>query len=219
MSGAEPTLELETELLLSGADLVIGCDEVGRGAVAGPVAVGLCVLDQITLESKTEPAGVRDSKLLSPTLRERLSPQIHAWVTESAVGFASAAEIDEFGIIQALGLAASRGLDAIQSKISLRNCAMILDGKHDWLAPIAPNGTRVVTRVKADRDCLLVAAASVIAKVERDQLMIAEDERHPEYGWARNKGYGAASHFDAIARFGATELHRRTWLRNIPTTA
>ena len=91
---------------------------------------------------------------------------------------------------------------------------MLLDGSHDWLSPALARPLPVHTRVKADRDCVSVAAASVVAKVYRDRIMIEADARHPGYGWTGNKGYGSAGHFAAIAELGASEFHRRTWLHN-----
>lgn len=90
---------------------------------------------------------------------------------------------------------------------------VLLDGSHDWLTPALSLPPRVITRVKADRDCASVAGASVIAKQHRDALMIADHERWPVYGWAGNKGYGSAEHLAAVAAHGASPRHRVTWLR------
>lgn len=198
-----PSLELEAQLLAS-APLVVGVDEVGRGAIAGPVAVGAVVIRSLT----PAPDGLRDSKLLSEPRREAMAPLAAAWCERSAVGLASAAEIDRLGIVRCLHLAAERALAELGE---LGGAVVILDGSHDWLSPIPQ--ARVQSRVKADRDCASVAAASVIAKVHRDRLMIEADAAHPGYGWARNKGYGSAAHFAAIAELGPSQLHRRSWLR------
>ena len=220
----EPTLELELELVTAGADLVIGCDEVGRGAIAGPVAVGVFA---ILPRDGGMPVGLRDSKLLSERRREAILPAVQQWGVARSVGLASAQEIDRIGIVAALALAAHRALVEIAPRIAAAQAPVVLlDGAHDWLAPVLRErplpGIRrvgVTTRVKADRDCGSVAGASVLAKVHRDRLMIEADARTPGYGWAGNKGYGAAAHFAAIAELGATDLHRRTWLRSESTVA
>lgn len=220
----EPTLDHELELVAAGADLVIGCDEVGRGAIAGPVAVGVFA---VVPGDGGMPVGLRDSKLLTERRREAIVGAVEGWGVARAVGLASAQEIDRIGIVAALGVAAHRALVEIAPSLAVAGAPVVLlDGSHDWLAPVLrerplPGVPRVgvATRVKADRDCGSVAAASVLAKVRRDRLMIEADARTPGYGWSGNKGYGAAAHFAAIAQQGATDLHRRTWLRSESTGA
>ncbi|MET4582061.1 ribonuclease HII [Conyzicola nivalis] len=207
----DPTLEVETAMHAGGARYVIGIDEVGRGAIAGPVAVGLCLVDA---EVGVHPEGLRDSKMLSEKRRVALAPLTTGWARYTAVGLASAEEVDSIGIVAALGLAAKRGLVAMhEAGARVGDSVILLDGSHDWLNPALATPLRVQTRVKADRDCASVAGASVVAKVHRDNLMIAADTRLPGYGWSGNKGYGSAEHFAAIDQLGATELHRRTWLK------
>ncbi len=99
-----------------------------------------------------------------------------------------------------------------EAQVAIHESIVLLDGAHDWLTPALSKPPRVQTRVKADRDCASVAAASVIAKVHRDRLMIEADAVHPGYGWPGNKGYGSADHFAAIAALGASAMHRQTWL-------
>ena len=167
---ASPTLDFETQLHHGGARFVIGCDEVGRGAIAGPVAVGLCVVD---VSVGAMPEGLRDSKLLSEKRREALAPLAASWALFSAVGLATAREVDEVGIIAALGLAGKRALVSLhEAGAALRDSVILLDGSHDWLTPALQSPLRLTTRMKADRDCASVAAASVVAKVHRDRLMI-----------------------------------------------
>ncbi|MHB1172191.1 MAG: ribonuclease HII [Lacisediminihabitans sp.] len=212
MAVAEPSLEVETLLHGGGARYVIGCDEVGRGAIAGPVAVGLCVVDA---QVGTMPPGLRDSKLLSEKRREELAPLSASWALHWAVGLASALEVDELGISAALGLAGKRALAILhEAGANIRESVILLDGHFDWLNPALASKVRVQTRVKADRDCASVAAASVVAKVHRDRLMIEADAVTPGYGWAGNKGYGSPGHFAAIAELGPTDFHRRSWLKN-----
>ena len=210
MAVADPTLDLERQLQGDGVRFVIGCDEVGRGAIAGPVAVGMSVVGPGV---GAHPGGLRDSKMLSEKRRELLAPLAQQWSLHSAVGLATAAEVDEFGIMAALGLAGRRALSALHAGgASIHESVVLLDGSFDWLTPALVTPPRVRTQVKADRDCASVAAASVISKVHRDRLMIAADETLPGYGWSGNKGYGSAQHFAAIASLGANELHRHTWL-------
>ncbi|MBM7410551.1 ribonuclease HII [Clavibacter michiganensis] len=213
MPVADPTLDLEHELLGAGAALVIGCDEVGRGALAGPVAVGMAALGP---DPGQFPTGLRDSKMLSEKRREALHPLVSSWVRHSAVGMASAEEVDALGITACLGLAGRRALVELHHLgAPLLDSVVLLDGSHDWLTPVLAHPVPVRVRVKADRDCASVAAASVLAKVHRDRLMATWHEESPEYGWAGNKGYGSPAHLDAIRARGASHLHRRTWLTGV----
>ena len=190
---------------------MIGCDEVGRGAIAGPVAVGMCV---VHAGIGAFPSGLRDSKMLSEKRREQLAPLSLGWALFSAVGMASPLEVDELGISAALGLAGKRALGILHGAgADILESVVLLDGHFDWLNPALSSRVAVTTRIKADRDCASVAAASVVAKVDRDRLMIDADGVTPGYGWASNKGYGSAGHFAAIAELGATDFHRRSWLK------
>jgi ribonuclease HII len=210
MAVVDPTLDLERELHAAGATWVIGCDEVGRGAIAGPVAVGL---GAVHLERGEMPVGLRDSKLLSEKRREALYPTATSWVQAHAVGLADAREVDEIGIVAALGLAGRRALTALhEAGVGIMSSVVLLDGNHDYLSPALTTPPRITTRVKADRDCASVAAASVIAKVHRDRMMIAADDEHPGYGWAGNKGYGSTAHYAALTELGPSPLHRLSWL-------
>jgi len=201
---------------------------VGRGALAGPVTVGAVAVD---LRTRACPKGVADSKLLSPAARQRLVPALSRWGTARAVGHAGPDEIDAIGIVAALRLAGRRAL----AQLGVVPDVVLLDGSHDWLsaprqpglfelagpeadAPLAElaghpelDGLAVRTRVKADRTCASVAAASVLAKCARDALMVDLAAAHPEYGWAENKGYGAPEHLEALRSLGPTPLHRRSW--------
>lgn len=199
----EPTLDVECEFFASGARIVAGVDEVGRGAIAGPVTIGIVAIDARVGEI---PNGLRDSKLMTPKRREAMVPLAKEWGLAWATGSATAKEIDKIGIMSALGLAASRALQ----KLGVTPDVLILDGNASFLVE-EPNGPRVVTRVKADQDCASVSAASVIAKVERDALMTELHQQFPYFGWAGNKGYGAKVHTDAIKSHGLTDFHRRSW--------
>ena len=212
MAVSDPTLDVERALLAAGATCVIGVDEVGRGALAGPVGVGVAVVNASALAF---PAGLRDSKMLSEPRRELLAPLAMAWALHSAVGLASALEVDQLGIIAALGLAGKRALGQLfAAGVDITGAVVLLDGNDDWLNRALSTPLNVVTRVRADQDCASVAAASVIAKVHRDRLMIEADAVTPGYEWAGNKGYGSAAHREAIALLGPTLLHRKSWLKN-----
>ena len=234
MTPARPSLRVERALQREGHRLLCGMDEVGRGALAGPVSVGAVVIDE---HSPTAPQGVRDSKLLTAAARERLVPRLRRWAVSYAVGHASAAEIDRIGIMAALRLAGRRALAMLDVEPDL----VILDGNYDWLSdrevspvllsveqvavfepdqraagelrefdfvrPIPP----VTTMIKADMKCSSVAAASVLAKVERDAMLRDFHEAYPQFNWAGNKGYSAPDHLAAIEAHGPCELHRRSW--------
>ena len=211
MTSTVPTLRHERVLLREGARLVIGMDEVGRGAIAGPVAVGLSIVD---VDTPTAPEGLKDSKLLAEPRREELQPKVARWARHAAVGMASNERIEQIGIIAALGLAARRAIDAIRNEgVDLTGAVVLLDGSHDWLTPAIDGALPVTMKVKADRTCAAVAAASVLAKVHRDRLMIVSDAVHPGYAWTSNKGYASAEHYAGIERVGASPLHRWSWLK------
>jgi ribonuclease HII len=199
---------VERRLLRDGAGLLASMDEVGRGAPAGPVAVGVVVIHASTPPA---PSGVRDSKLLTAPAREALVPAVERWAADAAVGTATADEVDAFGVVGALRLAGQRALAALVIRPDL----VLLDGSHDWMTDPDPvpgaTGVPVVTRVKADLTCASVAAASILAKVHRDAMMTGLDLEYPGYGLAVNKGYGTADHLAALQRLGPTPQHRVSW--------
>ena len=203
MARPVPTLDTERDLFANGARIVAGMDEVGRGAIAGPVMIGVVAVDASVT---TVPEGLADSKLMTAKRREAMVPVVKEWGVAWATGSATAAEVDKFGIMAAMSLAGSRALTALGVKPDI----IILDGNTSFLRE-EDNGPRVITQVKADQNCACVSAASVIAKVERDALMTQLHEQFPHYGWNGNKGYGAAIHTDAIKTHGVTDLHRKSW--------
>jgi ribonuclease HII len=184
-------------------------DEVGRGAWAGPLLVGVVLVDAAVGPA---PAGTRDSKLLARSAREGLLASLQAWCTAWSVGQASAREIDELGLTAALGIAANRAMAALP----IAPDALIVDGPYDFVtarsavADAVPS-PRVTTRVGADASCSTVAAASVIAKVLRDRRMRELSAIHPGYGFDAHVGYGTTAHASAIADRGLCAEHRRTW--------
>ncbi|MGC5617463.1 ribonuclease HII [Georgenia sp. Z1491] len=234
-----PDLSRERELLADLPDdaVVLGVDEVGRGALAGPVTIGVCAVGRAVGEM---PVGLTDSKMLRPAAREALVEPVRQWSAAWAVGHASPAEIDSLGILAAQRLAARRALAVVRSELAAAGLvagATILDGAHDWLAePVAdllalvsddvvpPPGDSprawdvpVLCEVKGDMRCASVSGASVLAKVERDALMV-EAALRPElevFGLAGNKGYGSARHLAALADVGPSDWHRRSW--RLPT--
>lgn len=201
-------------------------DEVGRGALAGPVAVGACVspLMRMCNERAVEemPAGLADSKYLTARARLAIVEEVTRWARPAAIGFSSAPEIDSYGINNALQLAGIRALEAI-ARTGIIPGTILLDGSYDWLTPTeqlfddtatvarfaALHNPSVVTRVKADATSCVVAAASVVAKVSRDHLLHTIPD--PGYGWASHKGYSAAAHRRAIDALGPHPTHRLTW--------
>jgi len=195
-------------------------DEVGRGALAGPVSVGVVVISAQTFPA---PDGVRDSKLLTASRRVELAPLILAWCVAASVGHATNAEIDDVGIISALRLAGRRALLAV-ADAGVSPAVVLLDGSHDWLTPPRPGlfddladywqPPPVVMKVKADMTCSAVAAASVLAKVERDAQMVNHSKDYPAFGWDGNKGYAAPEHLAALRDLGPSPLHRVSW--NLP---
>ncbi|WP_256838655.1 ribonuclease HII [Ornithinimicrobium faecis] len=211
-----PSLRLERALLREGHSVLVGMDEVGRGALAGPVSVGVVAIDATI---RSAPQGVKDSKLLSQQVRERLAPRIRAWALDWGVGHAWPEEIDAIGIMSALRLAGQRALAQLEVSPDL----VVLDGNHDWLTdpardgllaladPAAPPQVPVRTLIKADLTCSSVAAASVLAKVTRDDHMIAIAPEHPAYSWQLNKGYAAPEHQEALRTLGPCAHHRRSW--------
>jgi ribonuclease HII len=217
MTVIEPRLTLERRLLRE-HPIVIACDEVGRGALAGPVAVGAVVIDA-PRSRKRVPQGLRDSKLVPEHRRPEVATRAASWVAASAVGWASSVEIDEVGIMRALGLATIRALADLRAHgVVPEEAIVVLDGNHDYITPAGATGLRVTPVVKADRDCASAAAASVIAKVARDTLMTRLHDEIPAYQWARNKGYASAEHREAIRLHGLSAHHRASWaIADAPT--
>jgi ribonuclease HII len=220
-----PSLELEKSFFEQGKKAVAGIDEVGRGCLAGPVSIGVCLVNPQTADI---PKGLQDSKLISAKIRKDLVPQIKDWALDYAIGHSSNKEIDSLGLSVALRLAAGRALAGLKNKPD----AVILDGKHNWLLGKNPDlfqdfplevkseldnldnflkNLTITSKIKADQSCASVSAASVLAKVERDELITQLAQNYKEYGWDSNKGYASAGHLSAIEQLGPTEYHRISW--------
>ena len=204
--------------------MVAGVDEVGRGAWAGPLSVGVAVMEGSVLgrPRRRVPAGLRDSKQLPEERREEIFERIAAWCAAWAVGHAGPEECDRVGMTAALRLATRRAFAALP--VDALPDAVILDGNFDYVSPPpqstlfdeepGPSGCspRVRTVVGADARCASVAAASVLAKVTRDRLMRGLADSFPPFDFERNKGYPSPTHKRALCGYGMTAIHRRSWI-------
>jgi ribonuclease HII len=182
---------------------IAGLDEAGRGALAGPVAVGAVILPgdgPLLLQAL---AGVRDSKQMTALGRERLAPRIKETALAWSVAFASAEEIDSLGIVRATRTAAIRALNGL----SLAPDYLLTDFRLE-LPQLDISQTSLV---KGDAHCLSIACASVLAKTARDALMRELDSQYPGYGLGKHKGYGTQAHRSAMKRLGLSEIHRQTF--------
>ncbi len=196
-----PTLIEEIALFEQGYLFIAGLDEVGRGCLAGPVVAAAAILspEDTTL---VHLAGVNDSKQVAQPARERLYDQIMQHAIATGVGYGSVEIIDERNILQATKYAMEQAI----GQLSPAPHALLLDA---ILLPKVSLPQRSI--IKGDARCLSIAAASIIAKVTRDRLMLELHEQYPEYGFDRNKGYGTPTHLTALRKYGATPLHRRSF--------
>ena len=191
-----PTLDFERAAIKAGHAIICGVDEAGRGPWAGPVCAAAVILDQRDI-----PEGLNDSKRISEAKREILYPLIMQ-TADVGVGLVSAQDIDEINILQATYLAMSRAVLALRSKPTLA----LIDGNR---APKLFCATQCI--IGGDAKSLSIAAASIIAKVTRDRLMVELDKTFPAYGFARHKGYGTAAHHAALQRHGPCAEHRHSY--------
>ncbi|MGH1503650.1 MAG: ribonuclease HII [Acidimicrobiales bacterium] len=192
-----PGLAAEKEFWDDGCDVVVGIDEVGRGAWAGPLTIGAVVVPRDRRINK-----VRDSKQLTEAEREALYDRITEWARAWSVGHASHQECDALGMSAAQKLAARRAIDGLGLPVD----AVILDGKWDFVGH-----RRTTMLVKGDTKCLSIAAASILAKVTRDRMMRAWNEELPAWDFAWNKGYPCPRHQAALQAYGPSAVHRRSW--------
>ena len=201
-----PRLDEERVLWQRGLTAVAGVDEVGMGPLAGPVVAAAVVLPpDLTCEGglpATFPQGVRDSKTLTLKARERLAVEVRNVAVGIGIGVVEVEEIDQINIYQA-GMKAMR---LALAKLSVTPEHVLIDGRS--LKELSCPQT---TFIKGDRDVYSIAAASIIAKVYRDTLMMRLDKQYPEYGFARHMGYGTPAHRDAIRRLGPSPVHRRSF--------
>ncbi len=178
------------------AMIVVGIDEVGRGCWAGPVVAGAVVL-------KGSLDGLTDSKLLTRRQREAMAPRIYDNAAAIGLGWVDAKYIDEYGLTAAIRLAMTRAL----AEISCSFDRIIIDGSYNFLAP----DKRAVAQVRADYEVPAVSAASIVAKVARDQFMREVSKEYPDYGFDRHVGYGTKLHHERLVRHGVCVLHRRSF--------
>jgi ribonuclease HII len=202
MASPQPDLCWERQLWSTGYRWVAGIDEAGRGAWAGPVVAAFVVLPRYLPGVRRILRSVRDSKLLSPGVRERCYDRIVECSLFYGVGAASSEEIDRVGIVPATRLAMSRAL----LRAPVAPDYLLVDA-----LPLPGVNCAQCAIIKGDRHCLSIAAASIVAKVTRDRRMITLGARLPGYGWPRNKGYGTAEHRCALGALGATCHHRHSF--------
>ncbi len=182
---------------------IAGLDEAGRGALAGPVAVGAVILPPNEPHLLQTLEGVRDSKQLTPLERESLAPRIQESALCWSVAFASAEEIDHYGIVPATRLAALRALEGL-----IFTPQYLLT---DFRLELPQLDIPQTALVKGDALCLSIAAASILAKTTRDALMLQMDAQYQGYGLGKHKGYGTYSHRLAMRRLGLSPIHRKTF--------
>lgn len=237
-----PSFSFEQTLYAKGFSLVVGVDEVGRGALAGPVVAGACSVrgplaslqgDPLSLNEITA-LGIDDSKRLTSKKREALAPEIEKYF-QCAIGEASVAEINKYGIVAATQKAMRRAIKSLGSLVVRRSrndkktiqandqrlttndplSFLLIDGKfplpHCQGLPLS----RQKAIIKGDQQSISIAAASIIAKVYRDRLMCQLAKQYPRYGWEKNKGYGTQQHLQAIRLRGITGMHRRAFVSEI----
>jgi ribonuclease HII len=205
-----PDLVEERALRRQGHACVAGMDEVGRGAWAGPVTVGVAVVPPKATK-RTQPRWLRDSKQLSEARRESIFETVGAWCVDWAVGHASPEECDRWGMRVALRLASQRAL----AGLSCPPDALLIDGPLDLVSNPEPADGEfrgsVHPIIDGDARCASVAAASVLAKVVRDRLMREESEHFPPFAFEQNKGYPSPTHQMALRGYGLSSIHRRSW--------
>jgi ribonuclease HII len=193
-----PSRSVEKALRDQGYEVIVGVDEVGRGAWAGPLMVGAAVLPP-----DRRVYGVRDSKMLSEPEREKLFDRVASWCTAWSVGSASQEECDTVGMAEAQRRAARRAIQGL----GLTPDHVLIDGNWDFVG--LGSTTRII---RGDATCLSIAAASILAKVTRDRYMRLEAEHFPGYEFDSNKGYPCPRHKMALHAYGPTSIHRRTWV-------
>ena len=191
--------EIENSLYAEGYKAICGVDEAGRGPLAGPVCAAAVILPR-----GLELPGLNDSKKLTDKKRRELFPIIKEQAIAYGIGFASHEEIDEINILQATYLAMERALQQLEGKADFA----IIDGNR-----ARDFGIPVRTVIKGDSLSASIAAASVLAKVSRDDIMLEMAEKYPEYGFEVHKGYGTKAHYEALRAHGHSPIHRMSFLK------
>jgi ribonuclease HII len=226
-----PHAKRERLLFESGAKTIVGLDEVGKGSWAGPLVIGIAMLSRETVfsdEPAVELGGVRDSKQLSELQREEIFDHVAEKCSRWSIGAVSAFECDQLGMVEAQRLATARGFAALGLVATefvqidgarVGGCeggrddaaivdAAIVDGRWDF---VSPHARKIVLEVKADADCVSVAAASVLAKVSRDRMMRSLAGDYPQWHFDTNKGYPCPKHRAALQGYGPSAIHRTSW--------
>ncbi|MDO4545905.1 MAG: ribonuclease HII, partial [Bacillota bacterium] len=197
----------EAELHFRGYELIAGVDEVGRGPLAGPVVAAAVVLPE-----DFDVLGIDDSKKLSEKKREELFDVIRDGAIAWGIGMADHQIIDEINILQATKLAMRRAIEEVERKLGQK---VHLDYILFDAMEIGEIDRPQQAIIKGDSKVLAIAAASIIAKVTRDRMMVEYAEKYPGYAFEKNKGYGTKAHYEGIARQGICPIHRRTFLKNL----
>lgn len=192
---------IENEYKARGYNIICGIDEAGRGPLAGPVYAAAVILPPDCVID-----GLNDSKKLTEKKRERLFDEIKEKALAYGIASADEKEIDEINILNATFLAMKRAVDSLSVKPDLA----LIDGNQK-----PHTGIEEVTVVKGDAKSMLIAAASVLAKVSRDRFMLETAKKYPQYEFERHKGYGTKLHYEKIVQYGVCEIHRRTFLKKI----
>jgi ribonuclease HII len=193
--------EIENSLYAEGYKMICGVDEAGRGPLAGPVCAAAVILPK-----GLELPGLNDSKKLTDKKRRELFPIIKEQAVAYGIGLATHEEIDEVNILQATYLAMERAIDQLNGKADFA----LIDGNR-----AKDFGLPVRTVVKGDSLSASIAAASVLAKVTRDDIMLEMAEMYPDYGFEVHKGYGTKAHYEALAHYGPSKVHRMTFLKKL----
>lgn len=191
--------QIEDSFYAQGYQVICGVDEAGRGPLAGPVCAAAVILPK-----HLEIPGLTDSKKLTDKKRRELFPLIQEQAVAYGIGLASQEEIDEINILQATFLAMERAL----SQLNVRPDMVLIDGNRE-----RDFGVPVQTVIKGDSLSANIAAASILAKVTRDNLMMELALQYPQYGFEIHKGYGTKAHYEALRQYGASPIHRRSFLK------
>lgn len=197
-----PDFSYENKAVLNGYKFVCGVDEVGRGPLAGPVCAAAVILPQ-----NFQIEGLDDSKKLSEKKRELLFDKIIENAVAYNIAYGTLEEIERYNILEATYIAMNKAIDGLKVKPDFA----LIDGNR------IPKGITVPceTVVKGDSKSCSVAAASILAKVTRDRLMLEYDKKYPQYLFAKHKGYGTKAHYEAIKKYGICEIHRKSFLKNV----
>jgi ribonuclease HII len=211
-----PNLLFHERTLVAAGEIVVGIDEVGRGALAGPLTVGAVVVTH----AKRAPKGLTDSKMLTPAEREALVEPLERWATDWSLGSSSSEEIDRWGLRLALAVAATRAIDGlkvipthalIDGPFNLLDAPLRLEDQFNDAPELRYATLAHTTLIRGDSLSATIAAASILAKVQRDRTMVGLSDEFPVYGWDANKGYGVPHHLAALVDEGPCCHHRLTW--------